>query len=144
MRAGFEYYRAFPEDAMQNQNYSQTNLTMPVLALGAGDIPAFGGRSNPTALLGMQQSAENVTGIIVPDSGHFIAEEQPQFVINQLSNFFGNTTTPEEPPLTDTTTTTTNATTAADTNATAAPEEEGGGEQQQQQTTPTIPVPLLE
>jgi hypothetical protein len=100
--------------------------------------------SNPTALLGMQQSAENVTGIIVPDSGHFIAEEQPQFVINQLSNFFGNTTTPEEPPLTDTTTTTTNATTAADTNATAAPEEEGGGEQQQQQTTPTIPVPLLE
>jgi pimeloyl-ACP methyl ester carboxylesterase len=150
MRAGFEYYRAFPEDATQNQNYSQTNLTMPVLALGAGHIPAFGGISNPTALLGMQQSAENVQGIIVPNSGHFIPEEQPQFVINQLSNFFENTTTPEEPPLTDTTATTTNATTTtttttADTNATAAPEEEeGGGEQQQQQTTPTIPVPLLE
>src|SRR5215212_2634982 len=144
MRAGFEYYRAFQENVMQNQNYSQTKLPMPVLALGAGYIPAFGGISNPTAVLGMQQSAENVTGIIIPDSGHFIAEEQPQFVINQLSNFFGNTTTPEEPPLTDTTTTTTNATTAADTNATAAPEEEGGGEQQQQQTTPTIPVPLLE
>jgi pimeloyl-ACP methyl ester carboxylesterase len=146
MRAGFEYYRAFPEDAIQNQNYSQTKLPMPVLALGAGYIPAFGGISNPTAVLGMQQSAENVTGIIVPNSGHFIAEEQPQFVINQLSNFFGNATTPEEPPLTDTTTTTTNATTAADTNATAAaPEEEGGGEQQQQQTTPTIPPnPLFE
>jgi pimeloyl-ACP methyl ester carboxylesterase len=148
MRAGFEYYRAFPEDAIQNQNYSQTNLTMPVLALGAGYIPAFGGISNPTAVLGMQQSAENVQGIIVPNSGHFIAEEQPQFVVNQLSNFIGNTTTPEGPPLTDTTTTTTNATTtttAADTNATAAPEEEeGGGEQEQQQTTPTIPVPLLE
>jgi pimeloyl-ACP methyl ester carboxylesterase len=146
MRAGFEYYRAFPEDAIQNQNYSQTKLPMPVLALGAGYIPAFGGISNPTAVLGMQQSAENVTGIIVPNSGHFIAEEQPQFVINQLSNFFGNTTTPEESPLTDTTTTTTNATTAADTNATAAaPEEEGGGEQQQQQTTPTIPPnPLFE
>jgi hypothetical protein len=118
------------------------------LALGAAYIPAFGGISNPTAVLGMQQSAENVQGIIVPNSGHFIAEEQPQFVVNQLSNFIGNTTTPEGPPLTDTTTTTTNATTtttAADTNATAAPEEEeGGGEQQQQQTTPTIPVPLLE
>jgi hypothetical protein len=38
----------------------------------------------------MQQLAENVTGIIVPNSGHYIAEEQPQFVINQLSNFFGN------------------------------------------------------
>src|SRR5215211_1701300 len=145
MRAGFEYYRAFPQDAIQNQNYSQTKLPMPVLALGAGHIPAFGGISNPTAVLGMQQSAENVTGIIVPNSGHFIAEEQPQFVINQLSDFFGrNTTTPEEPPLTDTTTTTTNATTAADTSATAAAPEEGGGEQQQQQTTPTIPAPFLE
>jgi hypothetical protein len=27
------------------------------------------------------------------DSGHFIAEEQPQFVINQLSNLFGRNTT---------------------------------------------------
>jgi pimeloyl-ACP methyl ester carboxylesterase len=36
MRAGFEYYRAIPQDAIQNENYSKTNLTMPVLALGAG------------------------------------------------------------------------------------------------------------
>jgi hypothetical protein len=43
--------------------------------------------------LGMQQLAENVQGIIVPNSGHYIAEEQPQFVINQLSNFFGRNTT---------------------------------------------------
>jgi pimeloyl-ACP methyl ester carboxylesterase len=93
MRAGFEYYRAFQEDAMQNQNYSQTKLPMPVLALGAGYIPAFGGISNPTAVLGMQQLAENVTGIIVPNAGHFIPEEQPEFVINQLSNFFGRNTT---------------------------------------------------
>jgi pimeloyl-ACP methyl ester carboxylesterase len=82
----------FPENAMQNQNYSQTRLPMPVLALGAGYIPAFGGISNPTAVLGKQQLAENVQGIMVPNSGHFIAEEQPQFVINQLSNFFGNST----------------------------------------------------
>jgi pimeloyl-ACP methyl ester carboxylesterase len=43
--------------------------------------------------LGMQQLAENVTGIRVPNSGHYIAEEQPQFVINQLSNFFGRNAT---------------------------------------------------
>ena len=55
---------------------------MPVLALGAEYIPAFGGISNPTAVLGMQQLAENVQGIIVPNSGHFIAEEQiPSFVL---------------------------------------------------------------
>ena len=34
MRAGFEYYRAFPHDAIQNMNYSNPKLTMPVLALG--------------------------------------------------------------------------------------------------------------
>jgi pimeloyl-ACP methyl ester carboxylesterase len=94
MRAGFEYYRAIPQDAIQNENYSKTNLTMPVLALGAGYIPAFGGNPNTAAENGMKMLAQNVTGIIVPNSGHFIAEEQPQFVINQLSNFFsGNTTT---------------------------------------------------
>jgi pimeloyl-ACP methyl ester carboxylesterase len=93
MRAGFEYYRAIPQDAIQNENYSKTKLTMPVLALGAGYIPAFGGNPNTAAENGMKMLAQNVTGIIVPNSGHFIAEEQPQFVISQLSNFFGRNTT---------------------------------------------------
>jgi pimeloyl-ACP methyl ester carboxylesterase len=47
----------------------------------------------PTIISGMQQLAENVQGIKVPNSGHFIAEEQPQFVVNQLSDFFGGNTT---------------------------------------------------
>jgi pimeloyl-ACP methyl ester carboxylesterase len=93
MRAGFEYYRAFQENVMQNQNYSQTKLPMPVLALGASYIPVLGGNITvPSIVYGMQQLAENVTGIRVPNSGHFIAEEQPQFVIGQLSNFFGRNT----------------------------------------------------
>jgi pimeloyl-ACP methyl ester carboxylesterase len=94
MRAGFEYYRAFPEDAMQNQNYSKTKLTMPVLALGGAYLPVLGGNiTMPSIIYGMQQLAENVQGIRVTNSGHFIPEEQPQFVINQLSNFFGRNTT---------------------------------------------------
>jgi pimeloyl-ACP methyl ester carboxylesterase len=32
-------------------------------------------------------------GIVVPNSGHWIPEEQPQFVIKQLANFFGGNTT---------------------------------------------------
>jgi pimeloyl-ACP methyl ester carboxylesterase len=35
--------------------------------------------------------AQNVQGIKVPNAGHFIPEEQPQFVIEQLANFFGQT-----------------------------------------------------
>ena len=94
MHAGFEYYRAFPQDAIQNMNYSKTKLTMPVLALGAGYIPTFGGNiTMPTIVYGMQKLAQNATGITVPNSGHWIPEEQPTFVIKILENFFaGNST----------------------------------------------------
>ena len=93
MRAGFEYYRAFPQDAIQNINYSKAKLTMPVLALGGGYIPTFGGNiTMPTIIYGMKILAQNVQGITVPNSGHYIPEEQPKFVIDQLFKFFGNST----------------------------------------------------
>jgi pimeloyl-ACP methyl ester carboxylesterase len=94
MRAGFEYYRAFSQDAIQNENYSKTKITMPVLALGGGYIPVFGGNiTMPSIIYGMKILAQNVQGITVSNSGHFIPEEQPDFVIEQLANFFGNNTT---------------------------------------------------
>jgi pimeloyl-ACP methyl ester carboxylesterase len=93
MRAGFEYYRAVPEDTMQNLNYSKTKLTMPVLAMGAGYSPILGGNvSMPATIYGMQQVAQNVTGVKVPNSGHWIPEEQPQFLADTLIRFFGNST----------------------------------------------------
>jgi len=36
----------------------------------------------------MQQLAENVQGIIVPNLRHWIPEEQPEFVIDQPFSFF--------------------------------------------------------
>jgi pimeloyl-ACP methyl ester carboxylesterase len=96
MRAGFEHYRAMPQDAIQNQNYSKTKLTMPVLALAGGYIPTFGGNTTMPSLVeyGMKLLAQNVTGITVPNSGHYIAEEQPDVVVKLLNNFFsGNSTT---------------------------------------------------
>ena len=63
MHAGFEYYRAFPQDAIQNMNYSKSNLTMPVLAMGAGYIPAFGGNVPMQSIVyGMRMLAQNVQG----------------------------------------------------------------------------------
>ena len=53
----------------------ETKLTMPVLAVGAGYIPAFGGDVTINyALYGMQRLAQNVTGVKVPLSGHWIPE----------------------------------------------------------------------
>ena len=88
MRTGFEYYRAVPEDTIQNINYSKTKLTIPVLALGGDVYPALGGDiPGNFAYSSLQSLASNVTGIIVPLSGHWIPEEQPQFVIDHLLKF---------------------------------------------------------
>jgi pimeloyl-ACP methyl ester carboxylesterase len=92
MRAGFEYYQAIPEDTIQNLNYSKTKLTMPVLALGAGYHKYEGNVTLPLNIYSMEQLAENVTGIILPNTGHWIPEEQPEFLTNQLLKFFGNST----------------------------------------------------
>lgn len=42
------------------------------------------------ALYGIQKLPQNVTGIKVPLSGHWIPEEQPDFVIKELANFFSS------------------------------------------------------
>ena len=62
---------------------------MPVLVLGGDIYPALGGHlSGNFALESTQALSTNVKGITVPLSGHWIPEEQPQFVIKQLVNFF--------------------------------------------------------
>ena len=82
MRAGFEYYRAFPIDEEQNREFSKVKLQIPVLALGREY--SFGG----AALESMRLLATNVSGGIVPFSGHWIAEERPEFLLKELAKFF--------------------------------------------------------
>src|SRR5919197_2898574 len=82
MRAGFEYYRALFDDVKQNKEYSMVKLSMPVLDLGGKC--SFG----IVALKSMRLLATNVSGGIVPDSGHWIAEERPDYLVGQLLKFF--------------------------------------------------------
>jgi pimeloyl-ACP methyl ester carboxylesterase len=82
MRAGFEYYRAFPITLEQNKDHANVKLPMPVLALG-GEY-SFG----PAALTSMKALATDVRGGVVPLSGHWIAEERPDFLIKELAKFF--------------------------------------------------------
>jgi pimeloyl-ACP methyl ester carboxylesterase len=86
MRAGFEYYRALSDDIKQNKEYSNVKLPMPVLTLG-GEC-SFG----TAALDSMRLLATDVRGGVVPDTGHWIPEEQPEFLVGQLFKFFGNST----------------------------------------------------
>jgi pimeloyl-ACP methyl ester carboxylesterase len=91
MRDGFEYYRAFPLDAVQNKALvNQSKLQVPVLLMEANFYPVFGGAVQGLPVAdAVKAMAQNVTGIKVPLSGHWIPEEQPQFVIKQLAKFFG-------------------------------------------------------
>jgi pimeloyl-ACP methyl ester carboxylesterase len=94
MRAGFEYYRAFPMNAEQNKALSEIKLQIPVLAIDGDIYPALGGDLPGNVTLNSTQAlAANVTGITVPLAGHYIAEEQPDFLTDQLFKFFGNSTT---------------------------------------------------
>ena len=88
MRAGFEYYRAFPQDAIENHNYSKAKLTMPVLGIGGENYPAFAGNvTSNSALYAMKTLAQNVRGMRIPNSGYWIAGEQPD------DSIFGSKTT---------------------------------------------------
>jgi len=96
MRAGFEYYRAFAADAIENQGYAKTKLQMPVLVLGGEFYPMLGGRifnpaipSTHPAAQSTQMLAQNVRVSVIRNSGHWLAEENPEQVARELSLFFG-------------------------------------------------------
>lgn len=91
LRSQFEHFRAFPVDAEQNKESAKNKITMPVLVLGGDIYPALGGDfPGNFALASAQALAANVTGITVPLSGHWIPEEQPEFVMEQLAKFFNH------------------------------------------------------
>lgn len=83
MRAGFEYYRD-EEIGAQSQEAllaSGGKLAMPVLAVGGQYSQADGVAS------AMNRVAQQVTPLIVPDAGHWVVEENSDFVLNGLQNF---------------------------------------------------------
>ena len=55
---------------------------MPILTIGG---EAGVGKLTTTSF---QKVANNVTGITLPNTGHFIAEERPNYLIKQILEFF--------------------------------------------------------
>jgi pimeloyl-ACP methyl ester carboxylesterase len=81
LRATLAWFRAWPQDMIDNAVYQNTKLAMPVLAVGAagslGDFVAANAR----------QYASDVTGVVVPDTGHWIYEERPSELTQMLRDF---------------------------------------------------------
>jgi pimeloyl-ACP methyl ester carboxylesterase len=82
LRAGFQYYRAGLEEDIEAMSTCTKKLAMPVLA--------WGGEAVLGAVDALWKTvADNVQGGEVKHCGHFIAEEQPEFVVQQALEFFG-------------------------------------------------------
>ena len=82
MRSGFAQFAAFDQDAIDNRAFLAGNrLKMPLLALGGQK--SFG----PMMATVMRAGADNVTEGVVPDSGHWIMEENPQATIELVRAF---------------------------------------------------------
>lgn len=82
MHSGFAQFAAFDQDAVDNRAFLAGNrLKMPVLAVGGQK--SFG----PTMAVVMRAGADDVSEGIVPDSGHWIMEENPGATIQLVSEF---------------------------------------------------------
>lgn len=83
LRAGLAFYRAVTVSAAQNRALSHDGkLPMPVLAIGA----AQGSIADMAPSL--RKFADNVRGRTMAFCGHFIPEEQPSALAEELANFF--------------------------------------------------------
>jgi pimeloyl-ACP methyl ester carboxylesterase len=82
MHDAFEQFGAFNQDAVDNKALlALGKLTMPVLAIGAEK--SFGaGMADELRFV-----AVNVNGAIVPNSGHWIMEENPEATIKIVTEF---------------------------------------------------------
>jgi len=82
MHAGFAQFAAFDRDAIDNKAFlAAGKLEMPVLALGGEK--SFG----ITMAAVMRFAASNVEEGVVPDSGHWIMEENPKATIALVRAF---------------------------------------------------------
>lgn len=86
MTAGFNYYRAVPQDIANVTAFREGGgkLTMPVLVYG-GD-PATRGRGL-SAMESWERVATNVGGGIAENCGHWIPEERPEWAAEQVATF---------------------------------------------------------
>jgi len=81
MRAGFEVFRAFEQDAKDFAEFAQTKLTMPMLVL-------TGEKASGNFLIEQARLVDNdVEGVVIKGSGHWLMDEAPQQVIPQLVAF---------------------------------------------------------
>jgi pimeloyl-ACP methyl ester carboxylesterase len=81
LHVSFQLYRAFGATTAQNEQRKTRRLTMPVLAIGGAESSA--------EMVGdtMRLAAEDVLSFVIPDCGHWLAEQAPDAMLAALTEF---------------------------------------------------------
>jgi pimeloyl-ACP methyl ester carboxylesterase len=80
MDAAFDYCRKIIDDMVFNKSQFKNKLPIRLLAVG-------GEHSIPNMGESLRPYFEDVTSVVVPDSGHFVPEEQPEALAKALMAF---------------------------------------------------------
>ena len=81
MRAAWAYFESFPQAAADFARLARTKLPMPVLAIG-GDHANGEALARQVALV-----ATHASSIVLPDTGHWLMEENTQGTVDALTEF---------------------------------------------------------
>ena len=82
LHAGIEYFRAHKIDAEHNREHAKTRLPMPVLTVGG--TASFGANLEGE----IRPLVENLRSVMIDECGHYLAEEKPEQIIEELRRFF--------------------------------------------------------
>ena len=84
LHGGIEYFRAHTLDAVHNREFSKTKLPMPVLIVGGtASLGAHLEHLEPR----MRPLAERMRSVMIDECGHYLAEERPERLTEELLAF---------------------------------------------------------
>jgi pimeloyl-ACP methyl ester carboxylesterase len=81
LRGSFGWYRAFDATVAQNAQRKTRPLTMPILAIGGA--ASYGEHVGDA----MKLLADKVQSLVIPGTGHWVAEEAPDEMLAALTTF---------------------------------------------------------
>ncbi|HEX6127623.1 MAG TPA: alpha/beta hydrolase [Candidatus Limnocylindria bacterium] len=81
LRGSFGLYRAWDTTIAQNEQRKTRPLTIPVLGIGGAE--SWGEAAGE----GMKPAATDVETVVIPDTGHWVAEQAPEEMLTALTAF---------------------------------------------------------
>jgi pimeloyl-ACP methyl ester carboxylesterase len=81
LQATIDWFSTFSADVKNDAVYQKTKLTVPVLAIGGS------ASLGSSVAAQVRDYATNVTGVVVPDTGHWLYEERPAEMASLLLKF---------------------------------------------------------